>query len=72
MINRISKPEFNLSLDKILSLSKELFEFHFEYKINELLKKYPIDALECVWIGYKKIPKPIKFDSNDPQHITYI
>lgn len=30
IIWRISKPEFNLTLDKILSLSKELFEYHFE------------------------------------------
>ncbi|CAD8058923.1 unnamed protein product [Paramecium primaurelia] len=72
VINRISKPGFNLTLDKILSLSKELYEFHFEFKINQLLKQYPTDALECVWTGYKKIPQPIKFDSNNMDHVAYI
>ncbi|CAD8068372.1 unnamed protein product [Paramecium sonneborni] len=72
VINRISKPGFNLTLDKILSLSKELYEFHFEFKITQLLKQYPIDALECVWTGYKKIPQPMKFDSNNMDHVAYI
>jgi hypothetical protein len=56
VINRISKPGFKLTLDKILSLSKELYEFHFEFKIVQLLKLYPVDALECVWTGYKRVP----------------
>lgn len=72
MISRICKPGFNLSLDKILSLSKELFEFHFELKINELLKNYPDDGLNNVWVGYRKAPTPLKFSSNDPDHVTYV
>lgn len=72
MISRICKPGFNLSLDKILSLSKELFEFHFELKINELLKNYPDDGLNNVWVGYRKAPTPLKFSSNDPVHVTYV
>lgn len=33
VIYRMTKKGFNLTLDKILSLSKELFEYHFKYKI---------------------------------------
>lgn len=72
IIWRISKPDFNLTLDKILSLSKELFEYHFEYKIVELLKKYPNDDLNNVWTGYKREPEIIKFNSNDGEHVSYV
>lgn len=47
-----------------------MFDLHFEDRVKKLLSKYPDNKIDektgqNFWQGYKKIPKPLIFDSSD-------
>ena len=69
--------KLSMSFDLIVSRSIEMFQELFEFSIDEIYQKYPIDLIESetgkkFWSGSRIGPKRIKFDINNEEHYQLI
>ena len=69
--------KLSMSFDLIVSRSIEMFQELFEFSIDEIYQKYPIDLIEPetgkkFWSGSRIGPKRIKFDINNEEHYQLI
>lgn len=64
------------SYEAFVEIARNHFEDIFHNQIASLLYSFPLDQKtedgHPFWSGPKRPPKPIKFDSEDPQHIEFV
>ncbi|KRW99025.1 Molybdenum cofactor biosynthesis, MoeB [Pseudocohnilembus persalinus] len=55
-----------VDLDILINYSREIYEFLYVTKINQLLNQHPPDepgSENAFWIGYKRLPYPLHYQS---------
>lgn len=75
-IQQLLECKRNASFDKLIEIARTEFENQFSNTIKQLLHLFPEDHVnedgQRFWSGPKRCPVPIKFDPNDPLHVTYV
>lgn len=65
-----------LSFDDCIMWARNQFEGQYNNAIQQLLYNFPRDAKTSTgadfWSGPKRAPTPLKFDPNDPTHLSFI
>lgn len=66
-----------LSFEDLVVISKDIFEYLYILKIQNLFKKYPLENNSMnngnnFWTGYRKIPKAEEFDLTEEAHINFV
>ena len=64
------------NFDSLIEIARSEFENLFANTIKQLLHLFPEDHVnedgQRFWSGPKRCPVPIKFDANDPVHLSYV
>ena len=64
------------SFDDCIMWARIQFETHYRNTIQQLLYNFPKDATTSTgqpfWSGPKRAPDPLKFDANNPAHMTFV
>ena len=65
-----------LSFEDCVMWARTQFEKHFHNAILQLLHSFPLDTRTSsganFWSGPKRPPRALKFDSNDPTHMSFV
>lgn len=75
-ITRHGKDDVPKSSHDSIVVAIKYFNYYFNDMIKELLKQFPADHVTSTgtpfWSGSKRCPKPIEFDSTNPEHVNFV